>query len=150
VSVAEHDPPSLLEWWAIAALSLGVAFVIGLTQPGVSRPPPGVPTFVALSLTILACSLEAAAVARRLAARRYGWLRTTAAFVAFLALIAAGVALIGRAPGREVLFAWIVVPPAIGIAAVAAAGRRGSWSAVAFLIVTGLLVVVLGRRWIGA
>jgi hypothetical protein len=141
---------SSLEWWAVAAMALSVAFVFALTQPGVSRPPPGFPTFMALSLGILASALEAASIARRIMRGRPGWLRDVAGLLALLAVIVAGGVLIGRAPGREVLFTWIVVPPAIGMGAVVASGRRGSWSAVAFLSVTGILVVLLGLRWVGA
>jgi hypothetical protein len=131
-------------------MGLSVAFVFALTQPAVSRPPPGFPTFTALSLTILGCALEAASIARRIVAGRAGWLRNVAGVLALLVVIVAGGILIGRAPGREVLFGWIVVPPAIGMCAVAAGGRRGSWSAVAFLSVTGILVTLLGLRWAGA
>ena len=149
----DTDAPasSSLEWWAVAALGLSAAFVFALTQPGVSRPPPGFPVFIALTLTILACALEAATIARRTLASRAGWVRETAGIVAFLAAVAiAGGVLISRAPGREVLFVWIVGPPAFGIGALISAGRQGSWSTVAFSIVCGILVVLLGLRWIGA
>jgi hypothetical protein len=139
---------SSLEWWAVAALSLSVAFIFALTQPAVSRPPPGFPTFTALSLTIVGCALEASALARRVLASRAGWLRNLASVGCLAAMIIAGGVLIGRAPGREVLFAWIAVPPVIGISAVAAAGRRGSWAALAFLTAAGILVALLGPRWV--
>ena len=138
-----------LELTAAAILSLAVAFVIALTQPGATRPPPDAPTFVAFTLTVLACALELAAIAGRLLARHAGWLRAVVGVVAFLAMLAAGGWLIGRAPGREVLLGWIIGPPAIGIGAVVAAGRRGSWSAVAFAAVAGVLAAFLGARWIG-
>ena len=152
MNVCRDDAPSSssLEWAALAALGLAVAFVIALTQPSVGRPPPGFPTFIALSLTILACALEVAAITQRVLAGRPGWLRSVASVVSVIAVVVAGGWLIGRAPGREVLFAWIVVPPAVGISAVAAAGRRGSWSAVAFLTVAGILVAPLGLRWISS
>jgi hypothetical protein len=147
-----EDAPSLsfLEWSALAALSLAVAFVFALTQPSVSRPPPDFPTFMALSLTFLACALEVAAITQRVTAGRAGWLRGIASVVSLIVVVAAGGWLISRAPGRDVLFLWIVVPPAVGIGAVAAAGRRGSWSAVAFLTVTGILLAFLGLRWLDA
>jgi len=145
----EAPSTSAVEWSALAALSLAVAFVIALIQPSVSRPPPGFPVFIALCLTILACALEVATITYRLLAGRAGWLRAAAGVVSLIAVLAAGGWLIGRAPGREVLFTWIVVPPAVGIGAVATAGRRGSWSAVAFLTVAGILVAALGSRWIG-
>jgi hypothetical protein len=142
--------PSSLERSALAALGLAVAFVFALTQPSVSRPPPGFPTFIALSLTFLACAIEVVAITQRVMAGHAGWLRTFATFVSLIAVVAAGGWLIGRAPGREVLLVWIVVPPAVGIGAVAAAGRRGSWSAVAFLTVTGILAAFLAPRWLDA
>jgi len=141
--------PSSLELSALSALGLAVVFVIALTQPGASRPPPGFPTFIALSLTLLGCAFEVAAITHRLMASRAGWLRSIATLVTLIGVVVAGGWLIGRGPGRELLFAWIVVPAAIGIGAVAAAGRRGSWSAVAFLTVAGILVAFLGARWIG-
>lgn len=141
--------PSSLELWALAALGLAVAFVIALTQPGASRPPPGFPVFIALSLTVLGCAFEVAAITYRALALRAGWLRSIATVVSVIGVVAAGGWVVGRAPGREVLFAWIIVPAAIGIGAVAAAGRKGSWSAVAFLSVAGILVVFLGARWLG-
>ena len=103
--------PSSLELSALAALGLAVAFVFALTQPSVSRPPPGLPTFIALSLTFLACALEVVAITQRVMARRAGWLRTIATVVSLIAVVAAGAWLMGRTPGREVLLVWIVVPP---------------------------------------
>lgn len=138
-----------LELSAAAILSLAVAFVIALTQPGASRPPPDAPTFLAFSVTVLACALELAAIVYRLLARHSGLLRAIAGSIAFIAMLAAGSWLIGRAPGREVLFGWIVGPAAIGIGALAAAGRSGSWPAVAFAAVACVLVAFLGARWIG-
>lgn len=143
------QPPSSAELWALTALGLAVAFVFALIQPSVSRPPPGFPTFVALCLTVLACALEVAAITQRVLARGPTWLRAVAGVVSLVGVLVAGAWLIGRPPGREVLFVWIVVPPAVGIGAVASAGRRGSWSAVAFLTVAGILVAALGSRWIG-
>jgi hypothetical protein len=143
------QPTSSAELWALTALGLAVAFVFALIQPSVSRPPPGFPTFIALCLTILACALEVAAITQRVLAGRAGWLRGIASVVSLVSVMAAGGWLLGRPPGREVLLVWIVVPPAVGIGAVAAAGRRGSWSAVAFLTVAGILVAALGSRWIG-
>jgi hypothetical protein len=140
--------PSSLEWSALTALSLAVAFVFALTQPSVSRPPPGFPTFIALSLTFLACALEVVAITQRLTAGRAGWLRGIASVISLIAMVAAGGWLISREPGRDVLFVWIVAPPTVGIGAVAAAGRRGSWSAVAFLTVAGILVALLAPRWL--
>jgi hypothetical protein len=140
----------MLEWWGMTAMWLAVAFVFALTQPAVSRPPPGFPTFIALSLTILGCALEAAAIATRVVANRPRWARTVAGAVVIGVVVVAGGVLVSRAPGREVLLGWITVPPAFGICAVAAAGREGSWSSVAFLIATGVLVTLLGPRWIGA
>jgi hypothetical protein len=145
----EAPASSTLEWWAVAAILLSAAFVYALTQPAVGRPPPGFPTFIALSVTILGCALEAAAIGRRVLANRPAWVRTIASAVAFGVVVAGGILLIGRAPGSEVLLGWIVAPPAIGTCAVASAGRRGSWSALAFLVATGILVVLLGRRWVG-
>jgi hypothetical protein len=138
-----------LELSAVATLSLAVAFVIALTQPGATRPPPDAPTFVAFTLTVLACGLELAAMAGRLLARHAGWLRAVVGAIAFIAILAAGSWLIGRAPGQEVLLGWIIGPTAIGIGAVGAAGRTGSWPAVAFAAVAAVLVAFLGARWIG-
>jgi hypothetical protein len=146
----DAPPASSLEWPAVASMGLAVALVIALTQPGAPRPPPGFPTFAALGLTIIGCALEVAATTQRMLAARAGWLRMAAAAASFVAVLVAGGWLIGRAPGREVLFGWLIGPPIIGIFAVAAAGRRGSWPAVAFLAVVGILVVFLGLRWIGA
>ena len=130
-------------------LSLAAVFVIALTQPGASRPPPDAPTFVAFSLTVMACALELAGVTDRLLARRAGGLRAIAGSIAFVAVVAAGGWLIGRAPGREVLLGWILGPAAIGIGAVAVSGRTSSWPAVAFSAVAIVLVGFLGARWIG-
>jgi hypothetical protein len=141
--------PSFLEWWALAALSLAVAFVFALTQPSVSRPTPGFPTFIAVSLTFLACALEVAAITRRVTAGRAGWIRAIAGLVSLIVVVAAGGWLISRAPGRDILFLWMVVPPTVAIGAVAAAGRRGSWSAVAFGTMAGILMALLGPRWLG-
>jgi hypothetical protein len=138
-----------LDVWALAMLSLAVAFVIALTQPGASRPPPDAPTFVAFNLTVLACALELAAMAHRLVARPAGWLRVVVGSLAFIGVLAAGWWLIGRAPGREVLLGWIIGPAAIGVGAVVAGGRRGSWTAVGFAAVAVVLVAFLGARWIG-
>jgi hypothetical protein len=146
----ESTGPSAVESSALAALGLAVAFVFALTQPTVSRPPPGFPTFMALGFAILACALEAASIAHRVLGARAGWQRTTASILALVVVLIAGGWLVGRAPGREVLLAWMVAPPTIGIAAVLVAGRRGSWSAVAFLALSGILVVLLGLRWVGA
>jgi hypothetical protein len=143
------QPPSSVELWALTALGLAVAFVFALIQPAVSRPPPGFPTFIALCLTILACALEVTVITQRVLAGGPGWLRGIAIAVSFSAVLAAGAWLLSRSPGRDILFVWIVVPPAVGIGAVAAAGRRGSWSAVAFLTVAGVLVAALGSRYIG-
>jgi hypothetical protein len=143
------QPTSSAELWGLTALGLAIAFVFALIQPSVSRPPPGFPTFIALCLTILACAFEVAAITQRLLARGPGWLRAAASVISLVGVLAGGSWLLGRPPGRDVLFVWIVVPPAVGIGAVASAGRRGSWAAVAFLAAAGILVAALGSRYIG-
>jgi len=143
-----RQAPSILEWWAVAALALSAAFVVALIQPAVGRPAPGGPTFVALSLAILGSALQAAAVARRLLTRLPGWVRGASALGAFGAAVAGGVWVLGRAPGSEVLLAWMVAPAALGIAALIVAGHRGSWTAVGFLVASGAIIAAVGPRWL--
>jgi hypothetical protein len=138
----------MLQWWAVATLALATAFVVALVQPGAPRPPPGFPVLAALTLTATACSLELAGVAARLVGRRPPWARRATALGAFLLSGAAGGWVIGRAPGLEVLLTWMVAPPLVGLAELLTAGRRGSWSALAFLAVAAVLVLALGPRWV--
>jgi hypothetical protein len=106
----------------------------------------GFVVLVGILLVALSCAMHLGAVLDRLyesaAALRVG------AKLGVWLLVGGGTAwLIGRAPGDEVLFGLMIVPPAVGIAGVAVA-QDERWPAAAYLAITGILTVLIVWVWL--
>lgn len=127
------------------ALAMGFFLLAAVRLSGNPRGP-GFAVFIATLFVALGCAMHLGAMFDRLITPS-PW-RVVLKLVAWI-LIGAGTAwVIERAPGDELLVALLIVPGAIGIAAVLVA-RRDRWSAVPFLGLAVLLVVLLGPVWLG-
>ena len=127
-------------------LAMGLVFLVPARLSG-NPEAYGFVVFVGYLLVAISCAMHAGAIFDRVFGPEAAVPRV-AAKVAVWLIVSGGTAwLIGRTPSEEVLFALMVVPPAIGIAGLAVA-RDTRWSAVAYPAFAGLLTALAVWAWL--
>jgi hypothetical protein len=128
------------------ALAMGFVFLAAARLSGTPSAY-GLVVLVGILFVAASCAMHLGAVLDRLLGSAAALARVSAKAVVWL-LVSVGTAwLIGRTPSEELLLALGLVPSAAGIAGLVVA-RDNRWQAVAYLIVAGALLALVGWVWV--